>query len=56
MQSSDSQIKTFLETDLKMHGTDLREFVELFYIKLACNCEPCLRGRKKNAHENNAFP
>lgn len=47
MGSSDSQIKTLLETGLKMHGTDLREFMELFYIKFACNCEPYLRSRKK---------
>lgn len=51
MGSSDTEIKTLLEAGLKKkHGTDLSEFVELFYVKSVCNCEPNLRSRKKTAY------
>lgn len=48
IQGFDSQIKTLLATALKRHNADLGEFVELFYGKLVCSCEPYLRGGEKS--------
>lgn len=48
IQGFDSQIKTLLATALKRHNADLGEFVELFYGKFVCSCEPYLRGGEKS--------